>query len=225
MSGPLSIVFIESAREKADTLAEGFVRAGAVVKSVHKFQPSVGEKTDILVFQPAALTQGVAETVRGWQNACSGMRLFAVLEEENTESIPSLFQNGVVAFLHPEAATDELRASFSIAQADGIYFSKVIATALFSSSGQTAAGLGLTPREQEIMQLLAVNMSNKDIARKLDLSVRTVETHRMNIRKKTGARDRRHMVNIAEKLGLMGGEHAFRKPFARRSAGSGFHED
>lgn len=225
MSDPLNIVCILPEETKDDALAERLALAGSVVTVASNFQSNLGNKTDILIFRPTDLMQCVADTVRNWQNACSSMCLFAVLGENDAESIPSLFQNGVVAFIHPEASVEELRASFTVVQAGGVYFSKAIAVALFSSSGQTAAGLGLTPREQEIMQLLAVNMSNKDIARKLDLSVRTVETHRMNIRKKTGARNRRALANIAEKLGLMGEEYGFRKPLARRPAAPGFHED
>ncbi|OYU49668.1 MAG: hypothetical protein CFE31_04755 [Rhizobiales bacterium PAR1] len=225
MSDPLSIVCILPDEAKNDFLAERLALTDSDVTIAANFQPNIRNKTDILIFRPADLVQAVAETVRNWQNVCSGMCLFAVLGEQEAESIPSLFQSGVVAFIHPAASVDELKASFTVVKAGGVYFSKAIAAALFSSSGQTAAGLGLTPREQEIMQLLAVNMSNKDIARKLDLSVRTVETHRMNIRKKTGARNRRSLANIAEKLGLMGEEYGFRKPLARRPAASGFHED
>ena len=225
MSGPLSIVCIESGRNTADALAERLVLAGANVNSSQSFQPSTEETIDILVFRSLDFIQSLVETLRNWRGVCAGVRFFAVLAEDEAESIPSLFQGGVVAFLHPEASVEELKASFGTAQADGIYFSKEIAGALFAKAGQTAASLGLTPREQEIMQLLAVNMSNKDIARKLNLSVRTVETHRMNIRKKTGARDRRSLANIAERLGLMGEDYGFRKPLARRPAAPGFHED
>ena len=44
--------------------------------------------------------------------------------------------------------------------------------------------LGLTPRENEVMKMLASSMSNKEIARELDISPRTVEVHRQHIMKK-----------------------------------------
>jgi len=62
--------------------------------------------------------------------------------------------------------------------------------------------LALTLREQEVLGLIAAGLSSKAIARRLDLSVRTIETHRLNIRKKTGARDRRDLVRIAGRFGL-----------------------
>ncbi len=55
----------------------------------------------------------------------------------------------------------------------------------------------LTPREREIVQLIATDMSNGDIAAKLVLSVRTVENHIRNIRRKTGASTRGEIVALA----------------------------
>jgi len=48
---------------------------------------------------------------------------------------------------------------------------------------------GLTAREREIVQLIAESNSNKEIAAKLGMSVRTADTHRTNIMKKLGLHD------------------------------------
>jgi DNA-binding NarL/FixJ family response regulator len=50
--------------------------------------------------------------------------------------------------------------------------------------GATESGLRLSPREREIVQLVAGGKSNKEVATALDVSVRTVETHRANILRK-----------------------------------------
>ena len=50
----------------------------------------------------------------------------------------------------------------------------------------------MTPKEKEVLQLLALGFSSKEIATKLEISFHTVETHRKNLRHKFGAR------NIAE---------------------------
>lgn len=55
----------------------------------------------------------------------------------------------------------------------------------------------LTPRETEIVRLIAADLSNGDIAAKLVLSVRTVENHIRNIRRKTGASSRGEIVALA----------------------------
>jgi two-component system secretion response regulator SsrB len=61
----------------------------------------------------------------------------------------------------------------------------------------------LTPREEEVLRLLSLGFSNKDVARHLDLSVRTVETHRINLRCKTKTGRLSDLVLLARQLGLV----------------------
>lgn len=63
-------------------------------------------------------------------------------------------------------------------------------------------GDGLTPREAEILRFLSAGFSNKEVARRLSLSVRTVETHRLNLRRKTQTGRLKDLVALARKLGL-----------------------
>ena len=64
----------------------------------------------------------------------------------------------------------------------------------------------LTEREQEVLRLVALGYSNREIADKLYLGVRTVETHRARLMEKTGVRDRAGLVRHALKLGLLDDE-------------------
>lgn len=61
----------------------------------------------------------------------------------------------------------------------------------------------LTPREQEIMRLLAEGFSNKEIAKKLFISPKTVENHRSNIMGKLGLHSTIELVRYAARLGLI----------------------
>lgn len=60
----------------------------------------------------------------------------------------------------------------------------------------------LTPREMEVLRLLSSGFSNKEVARRLLVSVRTVETHRLNLRRKTQTGRLRDLVQLARQLGL-----------------------
>ncbi len=62
---------------------------------------------------------------------------------------------------------------------------------------------GLTPREVEILNLLALGYMNPEIAEQLVLSVRTVETHRANIQRKTGISTRAELIAYALEHGLV----------------------
>ncbi|MNE87170.1 Oxygen regulatory protein NreC [compost metagenome] len=66
-----------------------------------------------------------------------------------------------------------------------------------------AADDELTPREREVLQMLAQGLSNKAIARVLEISVRTVETHRLSIRRKLGVDTPAGLVKYALERGWL----------------------
>ena len=61
----------------------------------------------------------------------------------------------------------------------------------------------LTPRESEVLGLLAQGYVNPEIAEQLVLSVRTIETHRANIQRKTGIHNRAELISYALEHGLV----------------------
>jgi two-component system, NarL family, response regulator NreC len=65
---------------------------------------------------------------------------------------------------------------------------------------------GLTPREAEVLSLIAQGYTNPEIAERLVVSVRTVETHRSAIHRKVGTTNRAELVRYAREHGLLGDE-------------------
>lgn len=61
----------------------------------------------------------------------------------------------------------------------------------------------MTPRELEVLRLLAEGLSAKEVALRLDITSRTVESHIDKLRLKTRARNRTHLVAQAIQLGLL----------------------
>ncbi len=61
----------------------------------------------------------------------------------------------------------------------------------------------LTPREDEVVKLIAEGYSSRDIAGELSISVRTVERHRENVLQKLGMRDRTELTRYAVRVGLI----------------------
>ena len=62
----------------------------------------------------------------------------------------------------------------------------------------------LSPREQEVLKLLAQGYTNKEVATQLFLSVKTIETHRARIANKLGLRSRADFTRYAFEVGLLG---------------------
>lgn len=67
-----------------------------------------------------------------------------------------------------------------------------------------AAQLTLTPREQEVLELVAAGLGNRAIAERLGMSARTAQKHLENLFKKVGVHDRTELVAAAFRSGLLG---------------------
>ena len=73
----------------------------------------------------------------------------------------------------------------------------------FVVSNASVERLGVTPRELEILQLIAAGLSNREIAERLNVSENTVKTHSTRLFSKLNARRRTQAVQIAKEAGLV----------------------
>lgn len=114
-----------------------------------------------------------------------------ILTQHNADAVvKQVLQAGARGYILKSDAGDELIKAVEALRLHKTYFTTTVSEALLESflksgavadSGETAL---ITPREREIVQLLAEGKSNKEVATKLDMSVKTVETHRANIMRK-----------------------------------------
>jgi DNA-binding NarL/FixJ family response regulator len=105
--------------------------------------------------------------------------------------IHDVFSAGVKSFIHKSEANTRLVDAIEALSRHKPFFTDNVSEVLFSKivdrpQGSRAGEPGgrLSPREREIVQLLAEGKSNKEIAQSLAISVRTVETHRASILRK-----------------------------------------
>ena len=113
---------------------------------------------------------------------------------DTREYVLSAIRAGARGYVLKESPTEEIIAAIGIVWAGGSYFSAQVAD-LVAQGG--AAVSQLTGREHEILLLLAHGRSNKLVARQLDISVRTVETHRLSLRRKLGVDSASELLKIA----------------------------
>ncbi len=74
----------------------------------------------------------------------------------------------------------------------------------FDGNPKAVASLGISPRELVVLKELATGRSNKEIARRLEVSPNTVKTHLARLYEKLGAERRTDAVNRARELGIIG---------------------
>jgi len=106
--------------------------------------------------------------------------------------------------LKSQAVADLVQAIQSCFQGE-TYLSPSISASVVNAAltGGTSSTDLLTQREREVMQLIAEGKSNKEVARQLDLSVKTVESHRRNLMVKLSIHETAGLVRHAMKLGLI----------------------
>lgn len=106
--------------------------------------------------------------------------------------VKRLLKSGVTGYIEKDAGLAELQKAIALVAEGRAYFSPHIVEnmrELMINGGQDDSLETLTAREREIVQLIAESHSNKEIAAKLGMSVRTADTHRTNIMKKLDLHD------------------------------------
>lgn len=113
---------------------------------------------------------------------------------DKVEYVSQAMQAGARGYVLKDAPGKDIVLAIETVMAGGIYYSAALARQLARPSVQDNQ---LSAREQEVLQQLAGGHSNKQIARTLDLSVRTVETHRLNIKRKLGIEGQAELIRYA----------------------------
>lgn len=122
------------------------------------------------------------------------VRVLMLSMYDNREYVLSAVRAGARGYVLKESPTEEILAAISAVCAGGNYFSAPISNLVMQPG---AALPQLTAREHEVLLLLAHGQSNKVVARRLDISVRTVETHRLSLRRKLGVDSASELLKIA----------------------------
>lgn len=113
---------------------------------------------------------------------------------DKLEYVSQAMQAGARGYVLKDAPGKDIVLAIETVMSGGIYYSAALARQLAHPMAQDNQ---LTVREQEVLQHIAAGQSNKQIARDLDLSVRTVETHRLNIKRKLGIEGQAELIKFA----------------------------
>ncbi|MEM9629013.1 MAG: response regulator transcription factor [Pseudomonadota bacterium] len=114
------------------------------------------------------------------------IKLLVLSMHDNKEYVSTALLHGARGYVLKDVSTREIVNAIVAIHHGGTYFSAGVSDLLMDLQSDPARGNALTTREQTILLLLADGRSNKEVARELDISVRTVETHRKNLKRKLG---------------------------------------
>lgn len=121
---------------------------------------------------------------------------------DNPEYVQRALQAGARGYVLKDAPATEIVSAIDAVAAGGTFLSAAVSGRLFR--GQAPKPV-LTPRESEILSKLGQGASSKQIARELDLSVRTVEAHRQSIKRKLELDGQAELIRYAVEHARTGG--------------------
>ena len=171
------------------------------------------------------------EATRRLAQAQPSIAIVVLTTYSDDESVFAALRAGARGFLTKDASADEILRAVSVVSAGEAQLDPSVQRRLLNafthgdesggegttegagssragtSASEAAAGRfpgGLTPREVEVLIVIAAGLSNAEIARKLVISDTTVKTHINHLLAKTGMRDRAQLVAHAFRIGLAG---------------------
>ncbi|HEX2392239.1 MAG TPA: response regulator transcription factor [Solirubrobacterales bacterium] len=209
--------------EEATTivLADDHAVVRGALRSLLEGQPGfevVGEAADLASARAAVreqaprvlildvnLPDGLAtEQVAGLREEAPGTEIVLLTMERDLRLARRALDDGARGYLFKDAAHLELIDAVRHAAEGREYLPAAVAAGLRAAGGGREDERSLlSPRETEVLRLLALGHTNREIADSLELSVRTVETHRAHVQQKLGLASRPELTRYALANGII----------------------
>lgn len=160
-------------------------------------------KPDIVVMDIAMPLLNGLEATRQLKQQCPESRVLILTMHDNEEYIRQVLEAGAMGYILKDAAARELISAIrSIYRGEAVLspaVTRLVIEDYLRWGGARPQGEvdGLSPREREILQLIAEGYTNKQIAEILSISIKTVQAHRNRLMQKLDLHDRGELIKYA----------------------------
>jgi DNA-binding NarL/FixJ family response regulator len=157
-------------------------------------------KPDILLVDIGLQDMNGLELTQLVRSRCPAIKILILSMYDNQEYVATSIRAGASGYVLKNAPSREIVAAIEAIATGGTFYSAEVTLKLVSKKTEENE---LTPREVQVLVGLAKGLDNKTIARDLAISVRTVETHRLSIRRKLKVDKPAGLVKYAMEHGLL----------------------
>lgn len=165
------------------------------------------ERPDVVVMDIAMKGVNGLDAAARLREICPATRVVILSMHASEEYVLQALRVGAVAYLIKDSATAELELALKSVIRGETYLSPAVSRQVVDGYVRRLEGGGepnpLTPRQREVLRHIAEGRSTKEIAFELQLSIKTVETHRAQIMGRLGIRDVAGLVRYAIRTGLV----------------------
>jgi two-component system response regulator NreC len=169
----------------------------------------------VAVLQPDVVLMDISmpgmnglEATQEIRKSFPGTRVLVLTQHENKEYVLPLLRAGAAGYIFKRARAHELVDAIRAVHTEGTYLPPSVTHAVVDAMAQSArTEVGgqplLTEREREVVRLVAEGLSSREIAERLCISVKTVDTHRANIMDKIGVHSVAELIKYAIREGIV----------------------
>jgi two-component system response regulator NreC len=158
---------------------------------------AVGDHSPGVLVLDVNLPDGLGvDAVAGLREAHPDTQIVLLTMERDIGLARRALDDGALGYLFKDAAHLELVEAVRAAAAGERYLPAAVSAGL-SRAPEEAEAQTLSPRETDVLKLMALGHTNREIGEQLELSVRTVETHRAHIQQKLGLTTRPELTRYA----------------------------
>ena len=160
-------------------------------------------KPDVILLDVTMPGASGVDAIGDLLEAAPDARVLMLSMQDDPSYVRQSFASGARGYVLKEAADAELVQAVRTVADGGQYVHPSLGARLIAPSSGGVAGDALSDREREVLTLLALGHTNHEIAQKLVVSVRTVESHRAHILTKLRLSTRAELVQYAIENGLL----------------------
>jgi DNA-binding NarL/FixJ family response regulator len=159
-------------------------------------------RPDIVVMDVSMPRVNGLKATEALRQCCPGVKVVALTRHFDDGYVQQLLRAGADGYVLKQSRATELLRGLRVVACGGKYLDPAVTSRLSGELGQPSkpdleGASRLSPREDEILRLVAWGYSHKEIASQLDRSVKTVETHKTNAMRKLGLHSRIDIVRFA----------------------------
>lgn len=171
-------------------------------------------KPDVVVIDLSMPVMSGVEATKLIREQVPESRVLVLTMHENEEYVFQILRSGAGGYILKNCGRDELAAAIRAVSRGEKFFSPKVSEMMVQAYLRKAEAremhivdptrAPLTPRETEVLACVAEGMTNQEIAEKLYISARTVETHKTNIMQKLGIEDTAKLIRYAVETKMKG---------------------
>ena len=186
----------------------GIVVVAQAADGVETVEKALATRPDVVVTDLSMPRLGGLEVVRRLREALPDTKVLVLTMHKEDEYVLQAVRAGASGYLVKDSAAADLLAAVRSLHGGRGYFGPQAAMTLAEQLQHPERALDdpygrLTTREREVFHLLAEGLTTKEIARRLDISVKTAENHRGRVLDKLGTRNTAELVRYALRKGLL----------------------